>query len=136
TITFKILKKRREERATYEIEPWINEMIIKYRKFLGKERLFEITRRAVEIAFKKDCMRAGIESNGRRLRVHILRHSRITSLREKGVPLDVVSKYLAKHSRFDTTVQYYFGASEEIVGKIPKAGDVLGLLSRPEGAGT
>ncbi|MEM3994973.1 MAG: tyrosine-type recombinase/integrase [Thermofilum sp.] len=125
TITFKILKKRREERATYEIEPWINEMIIKYRKFLGKERLFEITRRAVEIAFKKDCMRAGIESNGRRLRVHILRHSRITSLREKGVPLDVVSKYLAKHSRFDTTVQYYFGASEEIVGKIPKAGDIL-----------
>ncbi|MEM1697573.1 MAG: site-specific integrase, partial [Thermofilaceae archaeon] len=107
TITFRILKKRREERVTYELEPWIKDMLLRYRELLGKDRLFEISTRAVEIAFKKDCRRAGIEPNGRNLRPHILRHSRVTSLREKGVPIDVISKYLARHSRFDTTVQYY-----------------------------
>ena len=130
TITFRILKKRREERATYEVEPWIKEMMLKYRDFLGKDRLFEITGRAVEMGFKRDCVRAGIEPRGRRLRVHILRHSRITSLRERGVPLDVVSKYLARHSRFDTTVQFYLGSSAESISRIPRAGEVLGFVRR------
>ncbi|MEM1750731.1 MAG: site-specific integrase [Desulfurococcaceae archaeon] len=130
TITFRILKKRREERATYELEPWIKEMILRYREFLGRDRLFEITGRAVEMGFKRDCMRAGIEPRGRRLRLHILRHSRITSLRERGVPLDVVSKYLARHSRFDTTVQFYLGSSAESISRIPRAGEVLGFVRR------
>jgi len=74
TITFTIMKKRREEKATYELEPWIKEMLLKYESILGKNRLFEITARAVEIGFKKDCSRAGIEARGRNLRPHILRH--------------------------------------------------------------
>ncbi len=127
TVTFTILKKKREERVTYELEPWIKRMILEYRSFLGEEKLFEVSRRAVEIAFKKDCKRAGIEPRGRRLRVHILRHSRITSLREKGVPLDVVSKHLARHSRYDTTVQYYLEPTGRVVERIPRAGEVLGF---------
>ncbi len=73
-VTFTILKKKREEKATYELESWIKEMIIKYKDVLGKEKLFERTERAVEIAFKKDCERAGIQPQGRKLRPHILRH--------------------------------------------------------------
>lgn len=125
TITFTILKKKREEKATYEVEPWIKEMLLKYDNILGKERLFEITARAVEMAFKRDCKRAGIESRGRDLRPHILRHSRITSLRNKGVPLDLVSKHVARHSRFDTTVQFYRGITEEEKVSIPKAEEIF-----------
>ncbi|MEM3754012.1 MAG: site-specific integrase [Candidatus Micrarchaeaceae archaeon] len=124
-ITFAILKKKREEKATYELEPWIKEMLLKYDNILGKERLFERTARAVEIAFKRDCKRAGIQSRGRDLRPHILRHSRITSLRNKGVPLDLVSKYVARHSRFDTTVQFYRGITEEEKVSIPKAEEIF-----------
>lgn len=127
TITFTILKKKSNERATYRLEPWIKEMLIKYDSFLGKDKLFNITDRAVEIGFKKDCMRAGIKPNGRNLRPHILRHSRITSLREKGVPLDLISKYLAKHSRYDVTIQFYRGVTEEEKISIPEAGEVLGF---------
>jgi len=125
TITFTILKKKREEKATYEVEPWIKEMLVKYDNILGKQRLFEITARAVEMAFKRDCRRAGIEPRGRDLRPHILRHSRITSLRNRGVPLDLVSKYVARHSRFDTTVQFYRGITEEEKVSIPKAEEIL-----------
>ncbi|MEM4480839.1 MAG: site-specific integrase [Candidatus Bathyarchaeia archaeon] len=124
-ITFTILKKKREEKATYELEPWIKEMLLKYDNILGKERIFERTARAVEIAFKRDCKRAGIQSRGRDLRPHILRHSRITSLRNKGVPLDLVSKYVARHSRFDTTVQFYRGITEEEKVSIPKAEEIF-----------
>ena len=127
TITFTILKKRSGERATYELEEWIKEMIIKYDKMLGRDKLFEITERAIEIAFKKDCKRAGIEPKGRSLRPHILRHSRISHLREAGVPLDVVSKFVARHSRFDTTVQFYRAVTEEEKVSIPKAEEVLKL---------
>lgn len=125
TITFTILKKKREEKAAYELEHWIKDMLIKYEDVLGKGKLFEITERAVEIGFKKDCGRAGIESRGRDLRPHILRHSRVTSLRGRGVPLDVVSKFVVKHSRFDTTVQFYRGVTEAEKASIPKAEEIF-----------
>jgi integrase len=125
TITFTILKKKREEKATYELESWIKEMLLKYNNILGKNKLFNITARAVEIAFKKDCKRAGINPKNRNLRPHILRHSRITSLRNRGVPLDIVSKFVARHSRFDTTVQFYRGITEEEKTSIPKAEEIF-----------
>ncbi|MEM1928327.1 MAG: tyrosine-type recombinase/integrase [Acidilobaceae archaeon] len=125
TVTFTILKKRVPERATFPLEPWIERMIIESREHLGRVRLFEVTERAVERAFKRDCMLAGIRSSGRWLRVHILRHSRITSLRDKGIPLDIISKHLARHSRYDTTVQFYLGVSSESIAKIPPASEVL-----------
>ncbi|MEM0340785.1 MAG: tyrosine-type recombinase/integrase, partial [Acidilobaceae archaeon] len=125
TITFTILKKRVPERATFPLEPWIKRMIIESREHLGRVRLFELTERAVERAFKRDCMLAGIRPSGRWLRVHILRHSRITSLRDKGIPLDIISKHLARHSRYDTTVQFYLGVSSESIAKIPPASEVL-----------
>lgn len=126
TITFTILKKKRgSERVTYELEPWIKDLIVKYRHKLGKVKLFNVKRKAVHYAFRRDCKHAGIEANGRRLRPHILRHSRVTHLASSGVPLDFISKYLVRHSRFDTTVQYYRGVTREEVQAIPKAGDML-----------
>ncbi|MEM1820366.1 MAG: tyrosine-type recombinase/integrase [Thermofilaceae archaeon] len=130
TITFTILKKRVPERATFPLEPWIERMIVESREHLGRERLFELTERAVERAFKRDCVLAGIRPGGRRLRPHILRHSRITSLRDKGVPLDIVSKYLARHSRYETTVLFYRAVTEREAAGIPPAGEVLGIDSQ------
>jgi len=125
TITFTILKKKREEKATYELEGWIKEVLLKYDDILGKGKLFEITERALEIGFKKDCKRAGIEPKGRNLRPHILRHSRVTSLRERGVPLDTVSKHIVRHSSYDVTVRFYRGITEAEKGSIPKAEEIF-----------
>jgi integrase len=60
TITFTILKKKSPEKATYELEDWIKDLLIKYRSYLGRDRLFEVTARAVEKGFKRDCELAGI----------------------------------------------------------------------------
>lgn len=130
TITFTILKRRRPERATYALEPWIAEMIRAYRHLLGAERLFPLTERAVERAFKRDCARAGIEPRGRRLRPHVLRHSRATSLAARGVPIDVVSKHVLRHSKLETTVRFYRAVTEEEVRRIPSAGEVLEQAAR------
>jgi len=125
TVTFTILKKKREEKATFELEPWIKEMLVEYLKNVKGDRLFDISGRAVEIAFKKMCEKVGIQAKGRRLAPHILRHSRLTHLRDRGVPLEVVSKVIARHSRFDTTVQFYRGISEEVKASIPKAEEIF-----------
>ena len=124
-ITFTILKKKREEKAVFDLEPWIKEMLVEYLKDVKGDKLFDITGRAVEIAFKKTCNDVGIEAKGRRLTPHILRHSRITHLRDRGVPLEIVSKVIARHSRFDTTVQFYRGISEEVKASIPKAEEIF-----------
>lgn len=125
TITFTILKKKSNERATYKLERWIKDMLQRYKSFLGSDKLFTITERAVERAFKRDCERAGIPAKNRRLRPHLLRHSRATSLRARGVPIDVVSKYLLKHSHVETTVRFYRAVTEKEVHEIPEAGDIL-----------
>jgi len=127
TVTFPILKKKSGETATYPLEPKIRELLEEYMQYVKGRKLFNITPRAVEIGFKKDCERAGIEPNGRRLRPHILRHTRITLLREAGVPLDVISKFLARHSSITTTVSFYMGVTEEMKAAIPKAEDMLKL---------
>ena len=44
-----------------------------------------------------------------------------SSIRNRGVILDLVSKFVARHSRFDTTVQFYRGITEEEKVSIPKA---------------
>jgi len=125
TVTFTVLKKKREEKATYDLEPWIKDMLLKYSSVLGRRRLFELTERAVEIGFKKDCERAGIKPQGRRLRPHLLRHARVTHLRTRGIPLDLISKRIVRHSRLDTTFQFYRGVSEEEITSIPKAEEIL-----------
>jgi len=125
TVAFRILKKRREEVAVYPLEPWIREMLSKYRSALGEDRLFPLSKQAVERGFRRDCETAGIEPNGRRLRVHLLRHSRATHLRARGVPLDVVSKWLLRHAKYDTTLGYYRAVTEEEVEKVPSAWEVL-----------
>jgi integrase len=125
TITFPILKRRSEETATYELEPMIRDLLAEYVKAVKGDKLFPITKRAVEIAFKKDCERAGIKPKGRRLRVHLLRHARVTHLIEDGVPIEVVSKVLARHTSVATTFQFYTAPTPEMTGKIPKATEVL-----------
>jgi len=130
-ITFTILKKNRFERAEYELESWIVDMFKEYIEayFGGRvnrgDKVFPISIRTVQISFKKDCRRCGIPDNGRRLRPHLLRHSRITHLSEMGVPLETISKELARHSRLDTTFQFYLGVTKKMRASIPKASDIL-----------
>jgi intein/homing endonuclease/integrase len=76
TVTFPIVKRRGGERVEFKLEDWIKDMIFECVNAgkCGGKRLFKITGRAVEIAFKKALARAGIKPNDRRLRVHSLRH--------------------------------------------------------------
>ena len=49
-----------------------------------------------------------------------------SSIRNRGVILDLVSKFVARHStRFDTTVQFYRGITEEEKVSIPKAEEIF-----------
>lgn len=80
--------------------------------------MFDLTQRAVEIAFPKHCERAEIypdggDQKGRRLVPHILRHSIITHMGEDDVPVDYVSKRMAQHSSVDVTTSAYRGFSKE-----------------------
>jgi len=124
-ITFRIIKKRKNETATFKLEGWIKDMLREYLQSVQGDQVFPITARAVQIDFKRTCRRLGIEEQGRRLTPHILRHSRITHLRDRGVPLDVVSKRIARHSRFDTTIKFYRGITEREEASIPEAGKIL-----------
>jgi len=75
TVTFRLVKQRAGSEVTFSLEPWIREMVEEYVRLAGaRDRLFDVTPRAVEIAFRNDCRRAGVEARGRRLRFHILRH--------------------------------------------------------------
>lgn len=131
SVRFPVFKKRAAEVASFRLEGWIRSMVEDYLKSygaprgLGPDRLFDVTDRAVERAFKRDCERAGIDPSGRRLSPHVLRHSRIQHLIERGVPIEVVSKYLARHSSVTTTFQFYLAPTEAMASRIPSAEEVL-----------
>jgi len=132
TITFPILKKKVKEVATFELEPTIRALLAEHMRRARGERLFDVTERAVEVAFKRDCGAAGIEPRGRRLRPHLLRHSRVTHLVDAGVPVETVSKVLARHANVSTTAGFYLGVTERMRASIPPAGEVLRIGGRRE----
>jgi integrase len=125
TVTFNIEKKDHTERVTCKLdrEPWLRDMLAGFMAPRG--RVFKLKKRALEIAFKKVCRKAGINEEGRRLVPHILRHSRATHLRKRKVPLDVVSKSVLRHSNIQTTVAFYRGITEEEKAEIPSAGEIF-----------
>ena len=122
-ITFNIEKKDHTDRATYKLEPWLRDMLAGFMAPRG--RVFKLKKRALETAFKKVCRKAGIDEEGRRLVPHILRHSRATHLRNRKVPLDVVSKSVLRHSNIQTTVAFYRGITEEEKAEIPSAEEIF-----------
>jgi integrase len=130
-ITFPILKKARVEHATFKLEDWILEELKRYKLEAGIEqprgggRVFNFTYEALNIGFKTDCARAGIRADGRRLSLHILRRSRITHLRMMGVPLEIVGRFLARHSDPSVTVRHYRAVVEEEARLIPSAYETL-----------
>jgi len=127
-IIFPILKRKREEYAEFEIEPWIREMIEEYLELYPKasqKNLFKISDRAVEIAFKRYCKEAGINMKGRKITFHSLRHSIISILVERGVPIEIIGKVLAKHVSISTTYQYYTSPTKGMMEKIPRVQDIL-----------
>jgi integrase len=141
-IRFRILKKKRSEEAVYRLERWLLEEIAKLKEDVGpgmskpNMRVFNFTYEALNDGFKTDCMIAGIQAKGRRLSLHILRRSRITHLRMLGVPLEVVSRVLVRHSDPSITLRYYRAVSEEEVEKIPEAYETLwGHHGKKEGGG-
>jgi integrase len=130
-ITFPILKKARVEHATFKLEDWILEELKRYKLEIGMEqprgggRVFNFTYEALNAGFKADCARAGIRADGRRLSLHILRRSRITHLRMMGVPLEIVGRFLARHSDPSVTIRHYRAVTEEEAGLIPSAYETL-----------
>jgi integrase len=127
TVTFPIAKRRGGERVTFKLEDWIKDLILECVEAgkCGRRRLFKVTGRAVEIAFKRALKRAGVKANGRRLRFHTLRHARIQHLVEMGVPLEVVGKTLAYHVNISTTYQFYVTPTKLMQSKIIPAGEML-----------
>jgi integrase len=127
TVTFPIAKRRGSERVTFKLEDWVRDLIVECIEAgkCGRRRLFNITGRAVEIAFKKALERARVKADGRRLRFHHLRHSRLTHLVEMGVPLEVISKTLAYHANISTTYQFYVAPTKLMQSKIIPAGEIL-----------
>lgn len=139
-IKFRILKKKRPEEAVYRLEGWLAEEIAKLKEEVGpgrskpNMRVFDFTHEALNEGFKTDCTIAGIPTEGRRISLHILRRSRVTHLRMMGVPLEVVSKVLVRHSDPLITLRYYRAVSEEEVERIPGAYETLwGHPSKKEG---
>lgn len=123
TIKFAIAKKKVSETATFMMDKTVASMLATLKIIKGRpakgERVFNVGERAVEKAFRKAVEAAGIIRYGRRITPHSLRRSRITHLLKRGYPLDVVSKYLARHSKFDTTIQFYRSITSEEVVEIP-----------------
>jgi integrase len=141
-VTFPILKKARVEYATYMLEDWILEELKRYRGEVGAEKLggdrrvFNFTYEALNTGFKYDCARAGIRVDGRRLSLHILRRSRITHLRMLGVPVEIVGRFLARHSNPAMTLKHYRAVMEEEARLIPSAYETLwGLEGRGKKTG-
>ena len=48
-----------------------------------------------------------------------------SSIKNRVIILNLVSKFVARHSRFDTTVQFYRGITEEEKVSIPKAEEIF-----------
>jgi len=125
TVSFPLLKKRGEEWATFPLEPWVRRLAKEHARYYPLSDPFPVTPRAAELAFKRFCGLAKIEPGGRRLRPHLLRHSRISLSVERGVPLEVVSKVLAKHASVRTTYQFYLASTEGMAERVPSAEEIL-----------
>jgi integrase len=127
TVTFPIAKRRGSERVSFKLEDWVRDLIVECIEAgkCGRRRLFKVTGRAVEIAFKKALERARIKADGRRLRFHTLRHARISHLVEMGIPLEIVGKTLAYHVNISTTYQFYVAPTKLMQSKIIPAGEML-----------
>ncbi|RLG78711.1 MAG: hypothetical protein DRO40_13615 [Thermoprotei archaeon] len=127
TIRFRILKRREEEYATYHLEGWIEDLLKKYfgEKHHSNKKVFPVTKEWIERMFRRDLEKAGVKVKGRRLTPHVLRSSRATHLLRRGVPIDVVSKYLLRHKRYETTVTMYRSVMKEEIAEIPSAAETL-----------
>lgn len=119
-ITFPILKKATDERATYDLEPWIAELLQQLER--KSDRVFPISHQRLCKKFRRDCIKAGIL---KKVTPHVLRHSRITHLGQLGIDIVVIQKYIAKHSKLETTVRIYRHITREEIKKIPSAQEIL-----------
>ena len=126
TITFPILKKKTPETAVYKLDPDIADSLRYYMDSVIGNKLFPVSSRAVEIAFKRICKAVGVRPKGRKLRPHLLRHSCATTLRDLGVPLDIIGKHILRHSNVQTTYSYYLGVSNSMRESIPDLKEMLG----------
>ena len=121
-IRFIILKKKTEEYAEYPLEDWIEDLLLEVER--KDERVFPITIQRLWKKFKRDCKKAGIYKD---CSPHILRHSRITHLGRAGVDLVVIQKYIARHSKLETTASIYRHVMKEEIEEIPPASVTLQL---------
>lgn len=127
TIKFNILKKGRDVEVTFSMPDYIKEMLSEHykRHYIRDGPIFKVQIRAVEYAFLRCVKGAGINTEGRKISLKILRHSRITHAGALKVPIEVVSKHMARHTRIETTLKYYRGLMEEEIETIPTAKELL-----------
>ena len=116
-IRFPILKKREEEIAEFELKDYLVPLLQSLPR--EGERVFNLSHRKLCKRFK----RLSLFVLRKPFTPRSLRHSRITHLRQQGVPLEVVSKFVARHASVATTVKIYRHITEE-ERKIPES--VLG----------
>jgi len=121
-----VLKKGREERVLKPLYPQTKRALEDYlaTRYDALEPLF-ISRRGrrisvdtVERGFRKLCAELGIELPPRKPAFHILRHSRAAHMREAGVPIDVISRFL-NHARLETTMIYAHIGEQRLWQMVP-----------------
>ena len=114
-IRFPILKRREREIAEFELKDYLIPLLSSLPR--EGERVFNITHRKLCKRFK----RLSLFVLKKPFTPHSLRHSRITHLRKHGIPLDVVSKYIARHASIATTAKIYRHITEEEKSEIPES---------------
>lgn len=129
SITFRILKKGKRVEVTFKLPDYLKEELLEYRQSLLPSRrrgpVFKVKIRAVEYAFERCLKRAKIKTKGRKLSLKIFRHTRITHSEALGIPIGVVSKHMARHSRIETTMRYYRGMMKREIEEIPTVKDIM-----------
>ena len=112
-IVVKVLKKRGLVKVPKPLYPQTKKAILEYLETRGDDHpaLFvsrkgrRISTDTVEYNFRKICEKAGVRLPPD-VGFHVLRHSRAAHMREAGVDIDVISRFLS-HSNINITFRYY-----------------------------
>ncbi|MCS7118268.1 MAG: site-specific integrase [Thaumarchaeota archaeon] len=87
---------------------------IKENNFTGEDRIVPFTTVYLNYIFRRIVKRAGVRPAG----LHMLRHARAAHLRERGVPIDALARFLG-HTNINTTMIYAHIGPEALRKEIP-----------------
>jgi site-specific recombinase XerD len=122
-ITIHRVRRRKDLIRTKDLLPEVTDNLITYvyrsrpnrnHKALFLSREGRISKRMIEILFRRYCEKAGIELE-RGKNVHLLRHSLAIHKKYAGIPLEIIKEDLG-HERLSTTINLYGAASSQKIG--------------------